>query len=319
LGDWVSPGENEVHILATAFYYRELDILAKTARVLGHDDEAATFDERKQVVGDAFNEEFFDSQAGYYRTGDVDGFVQTSNILPLAFGMVPDDRVETVVDSLVEDVMEEHDGHLYTGLWGTKHILPVLTEYGHHDVAYTVATQTTYPSWGHWIENGMTALLESWELDTRSRDHHFLGAIDGWFYQYLAGIREPAEPAFEHVVIAPEPVDDLEHAGATTETVRGTIASQWERTETVGDAPTLDGLEQSVSIPANTTATVRIPTLGGEKVHVRESGKTVWNNGNQTQPLHDGVRSVDRDDDRIVVEIGSGDYQFELEQLGAEA
>ena len=310
LGDWVSPDEdeNEVPITATSYYYRELAILASVARVLGHDDDAERYESLQEEVAAAFNEEFYDADRGYYRTGEVDSFVQTSNILPLAFGMVPDDRVESVVDSLVHDIREEHDGHLYTGVLGTKHILPVLTEHGHHDVAYTVATQTTYPSWGHWIVNGMTSLLEEWSLDARSRNHHFLGAIDEWFYRYLAGIREPAEPGFERLVVAPLPVGDLESAAGRTETVRGLVESRWERTD--------DGIRLAVTVPGNTAATVKVPTTGDGKVRLRESGKTIWNNGNATRPNHPGVEGVSREDDAVAVDVGSGEYEFELEHLG---
>jgi alpha-L-rhamnosidase len=316
LGDWVSPGENEVSICSTAYYYRELDILETVARVLEYEDDAETYERLKDDIRAAFNREFYNADEGYYGTDEVDTYVQTSNILPLAFGMVPDDRVKTVVDSLVRNIMEEHDGHLYTGLLGTKHILPVLTEHGHHDVAYTVATQTTFPSWGYWVVNGMTSLLESWPLNARSRNHHFLGAVDEWFYRYLAGIREPSKPGFEHIEIAPQPVADLKQAEAITETVCGMVASRWERIESLGTGRTRDEFELAVTIPGNTTATVRIPTLGGEKVRVRESGKSIWNNGNRTRLNHPGIDAIERTDDRIVVEVGSGEYQFELEQLG---
>jgi len=305
LGDWKSPGANEVPIVATAYYYRELDILSNVAAVLGHDEEASIYEERKRAVADAFNERFYDPQGGYYGTDEVETYVQTSNVLPLAFGMVPDDRVDTVVDSLVQDIIEEHDGHLYTGLYGTKHILPVLTEHGHHDLAYTIATQTTYPSWGHWVENGMTALLESWPLDARSRDHHFLGTIDEWFYQHLAGVREPAEPGFEHVEIAPKPVGDLDAASGRVDTVRGQISSDWELTA--------DGMELAVTVPWNTTATVRIPTLGSEAVRVSESGTTIWAHGSPADGEVDGITAVERDGDAIIVEVGAGEYEFTLE------
>ncbi|WP_254533318.1 alpha-L-rhamnosidase [Natrinema gelatinilyticum] len=305
LGDWVSPGENEVPIVATAYYYRELDIISKVASVLGHSSEASTYEEKKRAVMDAFNERFYDPQTGSYGTNEVDTYVQTSNVLPLAFGMVPDERVDTVVDALVSDIVEEHDGHLYTGLFGTKHILPVLSEYGHHDLAYTVATQTTYPSWGHWIENGMTALLESWPLDARSRDHHFLGTIDEWFYQYLAGVRKPADPGFEHVKIAPKPVADLDTASGRVDTVRGQIQSRWEQTK--------DGFELAVTIPWNTTATIQVPTLDSESVRVTESGMTIWADGTATDSYPDGVTAVERTDDAVSIEVGAGDYEFTLE------
>lgn len=59
----------------------------------------------------------------------------------------------------------------------------------HKDLAYLVATQTTYPSWGYWQTLGATTLFEAWDSTARSNDHPFLGTVVDWFYQYLAGIK----------------------------------------------------------------------------------------------------------------------------------
>lgn len=103
---------------------------------------------------------------------------------------------------------------------------------------------------------------------TRSLNHQYFGAIDGWFYRYLAGVRRPAEPGFEHVESSPLPVSDLDWAAGSIETVRGTVAVRWERMKTAGESRTQDGLHLKAEIPSNTTASVRVPTLGGEKVRV---------------------------------------------------
>src|SRR5690606_33230880 len=107
---------------------------------------------------------------------------------PIAFGLAPEDREEAIIANLAEDVAERGN-HLNTGIVGTKVLLPVLTKYGYEDLAYAIAAQRTYPSWGYWIENGATALYESWELSSRSRNHHMFGSVGEWFYAYLAGIQ----------------------------------------------------------------------------------------------------------------------------------
>jgi alpha-L-rhamnosidase len=100
--------------------------------------------------------------------------------------------------------MKNRGGHAFVGVLGARWVLPVLTATGHHDVAYTVATQTTEPSWGYWTDAlKFTALGESWPADTRSRNHHFFGAIVQWFYEDLAGIR-PLEPGFRKIEFKPE-------------------------------------------------------------------------------------------------------------------
>ncbi|SEW31068.1 alpha-L-rhamnosidase [Natrinema salifodinae] len=328
LGDWggaplideddgYGGSGNEVPITSTAYYYRFTRVLAETASLIGLDDEADEWSALAEEVRADFNEEFLDTERGYYRTGDVGVYLQTSNVLPLAFDMVPDEYEDVVVANLVEDIVETHDGRLNTATLGTKYLLPVLTEYGHHDVAYTVATQTDYPSWGHWIENDRTSLLEFWELDSRSWNHHFLGVTDEWFYKYLAGIRA-AEPGYEHVRIAPQPAGDLERVSARTDTVRGPVESRWELVGPSDTGRDERGIHLDVTIPGNSTATVELPTMGGDRVRVRESEKSIWNNGNRTRPEHPGVENVAREGDRIVVEVTSGEFSFELEQLGRD-
>jgi alpha-L-rhamnosidase len=322
-GDYNAPGAfgeppEDSAIVGTAYFYRDAELLSEIASLLGNEAEANSYATLAASIKDAFNNAFLNGEENIYRTGETDEYRQTSNLFPLAFDIVPDDRREAVVDNLVYDVMERRNGHLNTGSQGTKLLLQVLTESGHHDVAYTVATQTDYPSWGHWVENGFTSLLEDWNISprTRSLNHQYYGSIDEWFYQYLAGVREPADPGFKRVEINPEPVSGLDWAEATVETVRGIIEVHWERESTSGQNRNRDGISLDTTIPGNSTGIVKIPTFGGEKVRVRESGKPIWNNGHQVGRNHPGIKNVERDGDAVVVEIGSGDYNFELKQLG---
>jgi len=141
--------------------------------------------------------------------------------------------------------------------------------------------------------------------------------VTEWFYRVLTGI-DAAEPGFEHIRIAPLVPDDLEWTEGAVDTIRGEVLTRWERVETSGDARDRGGLALEATIPGNATATVAIPTLGGEKLRLRESGKTVWNNGNRSRPTHESIDGVDREGDRIVIDVGSGECEFELEQIGAD-
>jgi alpha-L-rhamnosidase len=257
LGDWLSPGDGDLQrlppegpaIAATTYTYHIVDLARRMAATLGHEDDAAEHASQLTAIQEAFHEAYW--QGDHYATGEADEYRQTSNILPLAFDMVPDEHEDAVVDSLVDDIRYTHDDHLDTGILGTRHILPVLTEYGELELAYTLATQRTYPSWGYWIENGATSLYEAWELQSRSRNHHMFGSIGQWFVEALAGI-EATAPGFETVRIAPEIPGDLDGARATVETVRGRVRSDWERTG--------NRVELQVGVPPTATATVTAPT-----------------------------------------------------------
>ena len=92
----------------------------------------------------------------------------------------------------------------------------VLTDGGRADLAYTIATQKTYPSWGYMVEKGATTIWELWNGDTadpamNSGNHVMLvGDLVIWLYENLAGIKpDPEQPGFKHIIMKPEPVGDL--------------------------------------------------------------------------------------------------------------
>ena len=261
LGDWLAPGEGQIRsrppegpaITSTAYYYRMYEVVSRIAEILERPDDASRFAEHATEIRSSFNDRFFDPNAYVYTTSTVDEYRQTSNVFPLAFGMVPEHRRRVVVANLVSDVMETQGGHLNTGILGTKYLLGTLTENGFGNVAYTLASQETYPSWGYWVRNGATALYEAWELDSRTRDHHMFGTIDEWFYKYLAGVR-PESPGFATVTIEPFVPTDLDRVSATVETVRGSVSVSWDQS---GEAFSLD-----VTVPAGSNGVIHVPKFG---------------------------------------------------------
>lgn len=97
--------------------------------------------------------------------------------------------------------------HLDVGLLGTKAILNALSENGYADLAYTLASQESYPSWGWWIKNGATTLYENWPIDADSHismNHIMFGEIGAWMYKGLGGIKpDPEQPGFKNVLLKP--------------------------------------------------------------------------------------------------------------------
>ncbi|TCV92357.1 alpha-L-rhamnosidase [Luteibacter rhizovicinus] len=261
LGDWVSPetdpgGENapeDKRVAATAYLYRMARAMGDIERALGDKAAATAFDGMAARVRTAFNSTFYDKVAGRYRgTGDK-GYRQAHQLLALAFGLAPDDQRERIANGLVADV-KARDNHLDTGALATKIILPVLTATGHADVAWSVATQTTFPSWGFWKANGATSLWEHWKLASRSRGHYFLGTIDDWLYEDVAGLR-PLSPGWERIEVRPALVAWLDRAEAKTRTPYGDVAVAWQREP--------GGLTVDLRVPVGATALVRLPAGQG--------------------------------------------------------
>ena len=262
--------------------------------MLGRTQDATQFGQQADEILAAFNVKFLDRADGRYDNG-----TQTSCVLPLEFGMVPSDMVQPVFNHLVEKITGESKNHIGTGLVGGQHLNQVLSNHGRADLAYAIATQKDYPSWGYMISQGATTIWELWNGNTadpamNSHNHVMLvGDLGTWFYEYLAGIRPDDErPGFKHIIMRPHPVGDLNYAKASFRSPHGTIRSQWRR----------DGqkFDWQITIPVNVTATIYVPA---------KSADTVTEGGRPAREAQ-GVQAVRFEDRRAVFEVGSGEYRF---------
>ncbi|MYS21836.1 family 78 glycoside hydrolase catalytic domain [Streptomyces sp. SID4948] len=289
-GDWLSPeGSNApegTRLSGTAYIYLTATRLATMATALGHARDARHFDAFAAQVKDTFNTTFYDHDKGAYFDDTAAGYRQTSNLLPLSFGLVPKEYRQTVIDHLVADIHARGD-HLDTGALGTKVLLPVLTDAGHADLAYTVATNPTYPGWGYWFDGlGATTMWEEWDANSRSHDHAFMGTVDDWLYQDVAGIKAAA-PGYTRVTIQPHAVGGLTHASAHIESPLGRIASSWTQKR--------DDFTLSVDIPVGSTADVLLPVGSRQQAHAPA-----------------GATRGERVDGYAHFIVGAGTYQFRV-------
>jgi alpha-L-rhamnosidase len=294
-GDHVAIEKTDKEVFSAAFYYHDVDLLARTAQQLGHTNDAQRYGDLLPKIRAAINARFFDAGKNLYRNG-----TQTAQLLPLAFGIAPDDRRAAIAQSLVDDVVR-HGNHLTTGMTGTKFLLPVLTQAGHLATAYALAMQTTAPSWGDMVEHGATTMLETWNAAAKpgkdqggvSYNHPNFGSVGEWFFEYLAGIQpDETHPGFKHFTIRPCVPETLAWAGAEYRSVHGLIRSRWEKH---GDTLALD-----ITVPANTTATVFFPAK--DSALVTESGTPATK--------AEGVKFLRQEAAAAVFEVRSGDYHF---------
>jgi alpha-L-rhamnosidase len=175
--------------------------------------------------------------------------------------------------------------------------MQVLTDAGRADVAYTVASQTTRPSWGYMVSKGATTSWERWDTDTQDGGMNgesqkiLSGNLEAWLYQTLAGINyDPDKPGFRHIILRPHPVGDLTFVKAEHESLYGPIKSEWKIEG--------DDFAWTVSIPPNTTARVHVPEA--TSVSVTRGVK-----GGDPRTV-EGARSLGISD----YEIQSGTYVF---------
>jgi alpha-L-rhamnosidase len=306
-GDWCVPPESKelIHskdparntdgvLIATSTYYHMLDLMRGFATVLGKQQDAQAFAAQAAQMKDTFNKKFFSLETLQYGNNTV-----TANLLPLAYGMVPDNLRAQVFQRIVDKVMVENKGHISTGVIGTQWLMRGLTTNGRPDVAYKLATNRDYPSWGYMAANGATTIWELWNGNTadpamNSQNHvMLLGDLLIWYYENLAGIKSaPDAPGFQQLEMKPTPTADLTSVQASYNSVRGLIKSSWKQEP--------KRFTWSLSVPGNTKALVYIPAKAAKDVE--ESGKKAAN--------APGVKFVRMEGDRAVFEVGSGDYAF---------
>ena len=259
LGDWLPPGygrgpaPEDRRLTGTAYLYRALLAAAEIGDIIGQSND---YRKAATELADGLNRAFLDREAGRYRSADDPDYRQTSNAVPLAFGMVPGELVERVAANLAADV-EARGFHLNTGCLGVGVLLPVLTAHGYGEVATKVALQRTYPSWGYWFELGADTMWEKWEDDSRSRNHYFQGTVVQWIFENVAGLRN-VDAGWERIVVRPDARGEVDSASIRTETIRGRVSVVWKRTSRV--------LSVEVQVPVGTTAEVHVPSAAASDV-----------------------------------------------------
>ncbi|UIR57281.1 glycoside hydrolase family 78 protein [Sphingobacterium sp. SRCM116780] len=268
-GDWVPvKSTSSLELTSSCYYYVDATILARTAKILGKEQDHVYYTSLAKNIKNAINKKYLNTTTGIYATG-----TQTELSVPLQWGVVPETQKKQVAKNLALKV-EQAGFHLDVGVLGAKAILNALSENGYAETAYRVAVQNTYPSWGWWIENGATTLLENWDLDAKrdiSDNHMMFGEIGAWFFKGLGGIKPDDEkPGFKHIQLRPHFIADLKAFEASHDSPYGKIVSKWKSEG--------DQINYEVVIPANTTATLYVPeNVEADRIMELEAGTYHFN------------------------------------------
>ncbi len=257
LGDWVPvKSKSPVELTSTAYYFTDVQILAKTAKLLGKTADFEQYSKLADKIKTAFNAKYLDKTKGIYGSG-----FQTELSVALYWGLVPNEFKSTVAANLAKRVAADGN-HLDVGLLGTKAILNALSENGYADLAYKLAAHETYPSWGWWIVNGATTLYENWPIDAKSdisMNHIMFGEIGAWFYKGLGGIKpDPENVGFKNILLEPHFVEGLNQFEATFNAPTGKIESAWKKEQSK--------IIYQVTVPPNATATLRLNLKTGQRL-----------------------------------------------------
>ena len=290
-GDWCPPNDGswdgyhgDVTEVNTCLYAALTRIVADTAALLGKADDAARFAKLADAIAGAFNEKRYDASRAVYGDGS-----QTTALLPLAFGLVPEGLRGAVFARLVETIRTKDKGRLNTGIFGTRYLADVLCDFGEADLALGMLSQPEYPGFGFQIAQGATTLWEQWSVKggMNSHNHAMFAGAGTFFYTRLAGIT-PLKPGFSEIAICPTMPKNLTFAEASLETIKGRVAVRWQRQ---GESVTID-----LTIPVNATARMMLPPAS---LLIKKGA---------------GLTLAGKDNGRNVYSAGSGSYQVTCKQ-----
>lgn len=303
-GDWLCiPSDTTFRtqspmktLLATAYWADDAAKLARMAKAIGHNQDARRFQIMFEQVRQAFQKKFLSED------GTLTVNTQTAYLLALAFDLLPEEIRDRAAEHLVDNI-RRLNWHLSTGFIGIRHLNPVLTAVGRADVAWRLLLNEDYPSWLYPVLHGATTIWERWNGWTEeegffnpqmnSFNHYSLGSVGEWLYRFAAGIElDPHVNGFKKFYLRPYPGGGLSHAGAEYRSMHGTIKSRWQRRKNM--------LTYAITIPANTTARVYIPS--DHDTPIMESGKPVEKGA--------GIQNIGREGQFAVFQVPSGCYEF---------
>lgn len=284
-------------VFATAFFAHSTELVAKMAQAIGRDEEASRYLQLANAIKKAFRDAYVEPD------GTIRGDTQAGYALALRFNLVEPSERPAVVKHLLAAI-ERFKGHPSTGIQTTHRMMLELSRGGEHEEAYRMVNLRTPPSWGHAIEMGATTIWERWDAYAKGRgmhpsgmnsmNHWALGSVGEWIWRDLVGINPDDErPGYKHFFIRPRPTGDLTWTSGRYDSIRGPIESRWK----IEDGR----FHLHVVLPANTTATVVVPTRDPE--NVTESDRPAADSP--------GVAPVKQSEpDAATFRVQSGVYEF---------
>lgn len=231
-------------------------LLSQMAEVIGEQEASEKYRNYYEDYKKAFQDQFIGED------GTIECWTQTAYTLARAYGLAGE--WEDEMGEYLANCITYADYHLNTGYIGTPFLLPELVNAGYADLAYKILLQETYPSWLYLVNQGATTIYERWPIyeDQEIEDyrmsqsfaHVALGSVSEFFYRYILGIEvDENVPGYKHFILQPTVEAGIDWAEGSYESVYGKIESKFEKKE--------DGILYSFTIPANTSATVKLPGM----------------------------------------------------------
>jgi hypothetical protein len=148
-----------VNTVINSFYYYNLKLMSEIAGFLDKKEDVKFFKKKAGIVKSVINTKFFDKEKGYFIDGE--GSTHSSlhaNMMPLAFGIVPQNHKKSVTDFIKTRGMA-------CSVYGSQYLLEGLYNSNEAQYALDLITETENDrSWWNMIQVGATMTLEAWDV-----------------------------------------------------------------------------------------------------------------------------------------------------------
>lgn len=251
----------EINTVVNAFHIEALKRMAEMARAIGKNGEADSFDARVELALASFQENLFDKAAGIYRDGvGTEHSSIHANFFPLAFGLVPENKIQGVLAWLETKKME-------CSPYAAQYFMEALLQNDQTNKAFELITADGDRSWKHMVNSGTTITWEAWDLKYKPNqdwNHAWGAAPANLFPRFVLGVQSAA-PGWSSVTIRPCP-GNLTFAKGKVPTTNGPIEVDWKQD---------NDFKLSLKLPEGVRAKVEIPARDGEA--------GVWIDGQPTE------------------------------------
>ncbi|MEI7422707.1 MAG: alpha-L-rhamnosidase C-terminal domain-containing protein [Prolixibacteraceae bacterium] len=259
-----SNGERDGHemlpinTVVNCFFYENMKVMAEIAGILKKNFDKARFEVMAEKVKKTINQKLLDPAKGYYIDGEGSNHSSLhSNMVALAFGLVPEANVKSVVDFVKSRGMA-------CSVYGSQFLLEGLYRYNEGQYALDLLRSTGDRGWWNMIRSGSTISLEAWDMKYKPNSdwNHAWGAAPANIIpRCLWGIR-PKVPGYSVATIHPQ-MGDLKSSSITVPTLLGPITVKYSISR-------YNSKGYLVELPPKMTAEIYIDHAGDEFLRLNQ-------------------------------------------------
>ena len=213
-----------INTVVNSFYYQNLKVMSKIAGAIGNTKDSLFYQKKSILIKNTINNKLFDKSRGLYIDGEGSSHASLhANMFPLAFDLVPEEHLETVINFIKSKGMA-------CSVYGAQYLLEGLFKnneaaYGMQLITDTIGDR----NWWNMIKEGSSMTLEAWGMKYKQNldwNHAWGAAPANIISRYIFGIT-PEKPGFTEVRIEPQ-LEGMTFCTIKVPTIRGGIYAEYK-------------------------------------------------------------------------------------------